>query len=637
VIPMAPQETTAKRSNIEMTNTVSHNDRTKSSSSGTEAGGGKGERKLVSKYVPSEEKFPYFELSVLFFASFTSAIPLVGLFPYVAFMVVDLGAADSIDEAGYVSGYLATSFMAGRIISSFYWGHVADKAGRLPVALISCASIIVFSLAFGLSVNLWMAIITRFALGVMNPLNTLTKTLISDICCKKHQPMGMSLASGSWSVGLVIGPALGGWLARPCVQYPKYFAGVWLFETFPYLLPNLVTVAMTLVSITLIWFYLPETAPVYEVRTRHAANNICDDIESRNSDESSREVVEELVDVRPSLLSVLCMSSTKTSDEDSSTEDQSSHKETNNLLVNAFNLFMIPKVMRVCVAYFMISVTAIIFDEVFPLWAQASIGSGGLSMTGATVGQIGSVTGIPMLFTTFFIFPLVTKKFGCVWCFRIAQLLSASFTLSVACVPFALSTLHLPDSWLVPVLMVLSSGSRCCAVVAFSSVFVLTNNSVGASQRGAVNGLSMTLGGVAKAVGPLAGSVIFAWSINNGVHRPPFNFMCIFIITLCIGIGTCFLQFDEDVNPGAESVDTSDSNGKDRLNDATSSHGLMNKFTIDGDEDEENEEEKQLEKDQNDSDTVTIELSSVSQAQPGSKYVPLSTTDSPIHDESREQ
>ena len=55
-------------------------------------------------FEPNENEFPFFYMSVLFFCSILAAIPIVSIFPYVAFMMVDMKAADSVDEAGNVSG-----------------------------------------------------------------------------------------------------------------------------------------------------------------------------------------------------------------------------------------------------------------------------------------------------------------------------------------------------------------------------------------------------------------------------------------------------------------------------------------------------------------------------------------------------
>ena len=51
---------------------------------------------------------------------------------------------------------------------SYVWGVVADKKGRKPVLVWSGILSSIFVLAFGFSVNLPMAIITRFLVGFFN-------------------------------------------------------------------------------------------------------------------------------------------------------------------------------------------------------------------------------------------------------------------------------------------------------------------------------------------------------------------------------------------------------------------------------------------------------------------------------------
>ncbi|CAM9158789.1 unnamed protein product, partial [Ectocarpus sp. 8 AP-2014] len=54
--------------------------------------------------------------------------------------------------------------------------------------------------------------------------------MISEICGKQHEKVGMGYVTGSdmylgcWSFGLVIGPAFGGLLAQPATHYPNVFS-----------------------------------------------------------------------------------------------------------------------------------------------------------------------------------------------------------------------------------------------------------------------------------------------------------------------------------------------------------------------------------------------------------------------------
>ena len=48
----------------------------------------------------------------------------------------------------------------------------------------------------------------------------------------------------------------------------------------------------------------------------------------------------------------------------------------------------------------------------------------------------------------------------------------------------------------------------------------MMNNSVPTSKRGTLNGAGMTIASIGKAVGPAAGSPLFAWSLTNGLSMP---------------------------------------------------------------------------------------------------------------------
>ena len=57
----------------------------------------------------------------------------------------------------------------------------------------------------------------------------------------------------------ILGPALGGALAQPCVSYPNWFARGTLFDRFPFLLPNLVCAIILTIGVLIGVLFLEET------------------------------------------------------------------------------------------------------------------------------------------------------------------------------------------------------------------------------------------------------------------------------------------------------------------------------------------------------------------------------------------
>ena len=83
--------------------------------------------------------------------------------------------------------------------------------------------------------------------------------------------------------------------------------------------------------------------------------------------------------------------------------------------------------------------------------------------------------------------------------------------------------------------------SSVCSVTTFATSFMLINNSCSNDERGAVNGLAMTIASITKAIGPVIGSSILAWSFTNGkkiswILGHPLNFWIVCSLWLVLGI-----------------------------------------------------------------------------------------------------
>lgn len=172
----------------------------------------------VEQLKETRKGYPLKELTLVGLLVLCNSLPISALFPFLYFMVRDFHIAKT-EDIGYYAGYIGSSFMFGRFLTSVLWGIAADKYGRKPVMLIGVFSVVVFNTLFGLSVNFWMAISMRFLLGSFN---------------------GM------------LGPV------KPADKFPDIFSKTSLFGRFPYFLPCL---AITIFSIMIFvaTFWLPET------------------------------------------------------------------------------------------------------------------------------------------------------------------------------------------------------------------------------------------------------------------------------------------------------------------------------------------------------------------------------------------
>uniref|UniRef100_A0A1I8JRY6 MFS domain-containing protein n=1 Tax=Macrostomum lignano TaxID=282301 RepID=A0A1I8JRY6_9PLAT len=110
----------------------------------------------------------------------------------------------------------------------YAWGYLSDRFGRRPTLLTSLLLVSLCTLAFGFSRSFGFASAVGLVTGLVNGVVIVGKAQIYDISDTSNQSYGIASLSLSWGLGSLIGPMLGGFLA-------KYRA----VPTFPYLVPSI--------------------------------------------------------------------------------------------------------------------------------------------------------------------------------------------------------------------------------------------------------------------------------------------------------------------------------------------------------------------------------------------------------------
>ena len=178
-------------------------------------------------------------------------------------MVRDLGIPEK-DEAFY-SGLLVSAYAIAEAMTALGWGAISDVYGRKPVALIGLAGVALSSLLFGFAKHYWVALVARLIGGALNGNVAIMQTMVAEVVTNPaHEPKAYATQPFVWTLGGIIGSAMGGFLAQPAKFYPGVFSEDGIFGRFPYLLPNLfAAVAITLAIIQGI-FFLEETNPAFK-------------------------------------------------------------------------------------------------------------------------------------------------------------------------------------------------------------------------------------------------------------------------------------------------------------------------------------------------------------------------------------
>ncbi|AES68621.1 putative major facilitator superfamily [Medicago truncatula] len=388
-----------------------------------------------------------------------SSLPIASLFPYLYFMVKDFNIAKTEEDISSYAGYVGSAYMLGRASTSILWGMIADRYGRKPVVIIGIISVIIFNTLFGLCTSFWMAVTMRFVLGGLNGLLGPMKAYSSEIFREEYQALGQSTVAAAWGVGLVFGPALGGYLAQPVQKYPNIFPKDSFWDKFPYFLPCFIVSAMAfVVAISCIW--LPETLHNHKVST-----NKIEALENGTNEDEKNKTIQ---------------------------KDES-------LLKNW-------PLMSSIIVYCVFAIHDVAFAEIFSLWAESPRRLGGLNFGTNDVGNILAVSGVGIIMFQLGLYQSVQKICGPIVLARIAGVLSIpilqSFPFMTMLSGFTLYISIYSASILKNLLIeIISTG-----------LFILQNKAVDQHQRGVANGLCITAMSACKVIGPAGGGAILTWS-----------------------------------------------------------------------------------------------------------------------------
>lgn len=194
----------------------------------------------------------------------------MSIFPYVYQMVESFHVTDNDRKIALYAGMITSSFTFAEFSAGMFWGRMSDKIGRKPVLIMGLMGTAISMVVFGFAPNLATAMIARALGGLLNGNIGVLQTTVAEIVkVKEHQPRAYSIMPFVWCLGSIVGPAMGGALAQPCVSYPWLFQRNTIFDKFPFLLPNIVCVVVLILGIIVGFLFLEETHPEKKLRRDH--------------------------------------------------------------------------------------------------------------------------------------------------------------------------------------------------------------------------------------------------------------------------------------------------------------------------------------------------------------------------------
>ncbi|EXJ67825.1 uncharacterized protein A1O5_09171 [Cladophialophora psammophila CBS 110553] len=474
-----------------------------------------------------DDGFPYRQLGVLAICRLCEPIAFMSIFPYAYRMIESFNITQDESRISVYSGMLITAFAFAEFSTGMLWGQASDRFGRKPVLIMGLAGTALSMICFGFAPNLPCAVLARALGGLLNGNVGVLQTTVAELVTKKeHQPRAYSIMPVVWSIGSIIGPSIGGALAMPCdtLGFPR--GG--LFDKFPFLLPNLVCVAVLLCGITVGILFLEETHAEKKGRPdfgRELAKTLFKRCRTEKHPSQHGETGFAIGDQMdffdhddppPGYQStenspLLRSASTVEMDSEILREKESRGA------VNAFN----KQVNLIIVAYAILAYHSVSFDALMPTFLseermQTELVlpfkfSGGFGLSTRAIGFMMAVQGAYSIFAQFFIFPFLARRLGPLYASRLAMTI---WPLLYFAVPYLVL---LPEQLQKTGIYISLLTKITFQAISFPSNAILLANAVPSkSVLGKVNGFAASMACLARAFGPVVTGFVHTYGLYLG-------------------------------------------------------------------------------------------------------------------------
>ena len=323
-----------------------------------------------------------------------------------------------------------------------------------------------------------------------------------------------------WSIGTIIGPAIGGSFADPARNFPAAFSPTGLFATFPFLLPNLICASLLMISIVVGYLILIETHPDMQPGSTQA------ELDNTNAETpllgTAGATANPGIDLRAD--SYGTFNDVEITEEkewlvnlDGSSRPPSIHDESPTIWNR--------RVVMIVMALGIFTYHSMCYDHLLPIFFQDERAGdevstlatsaldipGGLGLSTPQVGIIMSINGVIALFIQAVVFPLFAGWLG-VW--KVFVMVTLLHPIAYIIVPYLAL---LPRNLLYPGIWACLTIRNFTTILAYPLILILLKEaSPTPAVLGRINGLAASVGAACRTIAPPLGGYLYGFGARVG-------------------------------------------------------------------------------------------------------------------------
>jgi DHA1 family multidrug resistance protein-like MFS transporter len=194
--------------------------------------------------------------------------------PVLPFYVERLAQAEGVTPQAIVMHVtlLTAVYPMGQLVFAPIWGRWSDRTGRRRPLLMGLAGYVIAQILFGLATSLWLLYAARILGGILSSATLpVSAAYVADATTEGERGRGMAWLGTATSLGFVVGPALGGLLARRDLHVTARYGHV-MIDGFS--IPFFAAAGLGLVTLAAAVRWLPESLPALAHRSGSAEPDV---------------------------------------------------------------------------------------------------------------------------------------------------------------------------------------------------------------------------------------------------------------------------------------------------------------------------------------------------------------------------